>query len=802
MPIKLLKLLQFFLYFAVITCFLIGLHSYFYRVEVNYCEMTYMYEYPDYRPIPVSNSIQLKYPRYHLYFYCEGIGCDIYRKQTFNGMPVLFIVGNADSYRQVRSLASVAYRMGQNYNKQLDYFSIDFNEELSALFGGVLKQQTEFVIYSIQTILKLYQKQKSQVKPTHVILVGNSIGGLLARAIFVESANIFDPSTVQIIITQATPHQAPVINYDSYLVQFYQNVNNYWKREWNNTLKHVVLLSLAGGDRDLCSLHGLTDETRSIDVLTTAIPQVWTSTDHRCIVWCRQLVLTTTRALFELIKVGTNILDKSTMDIMSIFKQHFSPTLSDINADLLIPTGHISLDNPITLDKSVTEVKHGKKDYLIPLKNSNFYKIYIISNVVRSHWIYLTNEPLENNDNKWSITDITEWLLPIPPLYSNIKMMKINITDVSKKYDYILLRMTDHATTQIFQVKNNNDDERHIQFHSYGSTTYHFNSTGYVKLYIPNLTYLWQVYGVQLESSNCPTTKQRPLIHFHVPWSNEDVYNLVTLRDPSATRSSSASSSSSSLLSVPLTRNMLLKLHRPRLNFSKNDDYPSLELFLNVQCAYTLTITYSYLDILSQFIRYYIFLLPSFLFSVLCISLAIQIHFPTMKTYETMFLWSIHLPIAGALTIFDKLVIVLYPLRSSDLIIHLYATGYYFFLLPFVFYLLALTILAIVSYLFDRLCFDLIRYFCQNLFQMTYNELQRYQNSAKYVKILWFFILISCTLLISGSCGQIALCYIAFFHCLYCGYINRPLREILTTLFLFHLLLVSLNLSGFIVHIR
>lgn len=92
----------------------------------------------------------------------------------FLGSPVLFIVGNADSYRQVRSLGSVAYRMGEN-QKQLDYFSIDFNEELSALFGSVLEQQTEFVAHAIQQILSLYKKEKK------IILVGNSIGGLLSR---------------------------------------------------------------------------------------------------------------------------------------------------------------------------------------------------------------------------------------------------------------------------------------------------------------------------------------------------------------------------------------------------------------------------------------------------------------------------------------------------------------------------------------------------------------------------------------------------------------------------------------------
>jgi hypothetical protein len=57
---------------------------------------------------------------------------------------------------------------------------------------------------------------------------------------------------------------------------------------------------------DLCSLKGLADESRSIDVLTSAVPHVWTSTDHRCIVWCRQLVLSTTRALIEIVQEKTS----------------------------------------------------------------------------------------------------------------------------------------------------------------------------------------------------------------------------------------------------------------------------------------------------------------------------------------------------------------------------------------------------------------------------------------------------------------------------------------------------------------
>ena len=85
-------------------------------------------------------------------------------------------MGNADSHRQVRSLGSVAYRM-EGKQAHLDLFSINFNEEFSALFGSVLDQQTEFVAHTIRTILSLYKESRT------IILVGNSIGGLLSRMI-------------------------------------------------------------------------------------------------------------------------------------------------------------------------------------------------------------------------------------------------------------------------------------------------------------------------------------------------------------------------------------------------------------------------------------------------------------------------------------------------------------------------------------------------------------------------------------------------------------------------------------------
>jgi glycosylphosphatidylinositol deacylase len=68
-------------------------------------------------------------------------------------------------------------------------------------------------------------------------------------AVFLQPSDRFNPNTVRLIITQATPHQAPVIHADSYIIDFYSRVNKYWRNQWNKSLQHLVLVSLAGGDR-------------------------------------------------------------------------------------------------------------------------------------------------------------------------------------------------------------------------------------------------------------------------------------------------------------------------------------------------------------------------------------------------------------------------------------------------------------------------------------------------------------------------------------------------------------------------
>ena len=131
-------------------------------------------------------------PAYELFAYAEGEKMSgMFQKKTLpkGGIPVLFIPGNSGSAKQVRSLASVALRkaleMDKKYRTRFDFFAVDFDEELSALSGSVLKDQHEFVIKSIGHILGMYKKGAAG-SPRSVVLIGHSIGGVVAKSVFLR----------------------------------------------------------------------------------------------------------------------------------------------------------------------------------------------------------------------------------------------------------------------------------------------------------------------------------------------------------------------------------------------------------------------------------------------------------------------------------------------------------------------------------------------------------------------------------------------------------------------------------------
>ena len=69
----------------------------------------------------------------------------------------------------------------------------------------------------------LYLLQEQPDPPTSVVLVGHSMGGVVARALFTLPR--FNPRLVSLIITQASPHQAAVLTLDPYLLGMIQTAH-------------------------------------------------------------------------------------------------------------------------------------------------------------------------------------------------------------------------------------------------------------------------------------------------------------------------------------------------------------------------------------------------------------------------------------------------------------------------------------------------------------------------------------------------------------------------------------------------
>ncbi|KAJ1651125.1 GPI inositol deacylase [Dispira simplex] len=262
--------------------------------------------------------------KYTLYLYREG-GVDDLLDEPFR-IPVLFIPGHAGSYKQVRSVASVtAHKFDQDRtqfprqvyeqgNIGFDFFTLDLNEEFTALHGYSLLEQAEFVNDAIDYILSLYPETREKYHrlldpfdqgtipwalPQSVVVIGHSMGGVVARTA-VTLAN-HRPFSINTIITLASPHMAPPAALESYVGQLYEQNNDFWIRQFNtprnaSLLADMSIVSIAGGNldamvsSDLAFIDTSVPAHHGFTAFTTQIPGVWLSMDHLSILWCRQMV--------------------------------------------------------------------------------------------------------------------------------------------------------------------------------------------------------------------------------------------------------------------------------------------------------------------------------------------------------------------------------------------------------------------------------------------------------------------------------------------------------------------------------
>lgn len=295
--------------------------------------------------------------KYSLYLYREE-GIDEYTNDNIGlrGAPVLFIPGNAGSYKQVRSLSSEASRYYQgalrhDANKaqegvrSLDFFTLDFNEDLSAFHGQTLFDQAEYVNEAVAYILSLYHDSNRSKRephlpdPSSVILIGHSMGGIVARTVLVTPK--YQANSVNTIITMSTPHARPPVTFDVDIVSLYQSINDYWRESYqqrwasNNPLWHTTLISIAGGGRDTTvpsdytNIASLVPESHGFTVFSSTIPNVWTSMDHLAITWADQMRKVIIKSLYEVVDVRRAAQTKPRSERMKIFRKWFLTGLED-----------------------------------------------------------------------------------------------------------------------------------------------------------------------------------------------------------------------------------------------------------------------------------------------------------------------------------------------------------------------------------------------------------------------------------------------------------------------------------------
>lgn len=279
-----------------------------------------IYMYPSYARVTGFDTTHTKFAsKYNLFLYREQ-GKDKVPTEgdprLLDGIPVLFIPGNAGSYKQVRSIAAEAtniYHKNEErfQGRTLDFFAVHFNEDFTAFHGRTMLDQAEYLNDAVRFILSLYSESPNP--PTSVILVGHSMGGVVSR-VMLTLPNYVENS-VNTIITLAAPHAAAPATFDSDIMKIYGATDKFWRAGFETgessvstqRLEHVALISITGGlldtilPADYTTLDGLVPETNGFTMYTTGIPRVWTPIDHLAIVWCDQLRKAVASVLLDIV---------------------------------------------------------------------------------------------------------------------------------------------------------------------------------------------------------------------------------------------------------------------------------------------------------------------------------------------------------------------------------------------------------------------------------------------------------------------------------------------------------------------
>ncbi|ESN92178.1 hypothetical protein HELRODRAFT_181648 [Helobdella robusta] len=352
--------------------------------------------------IKLASSITDKFPNYKLFYY----GKEENDLRKLNGQPILFIPGHSGSHLDVAGLGSSLHRIIKKLKIttfHFDVFALDFNQELSGFYGGVIKPQTEFSQECIDQVLLLYSSRNNNIKPESVVIIGHHMGGIVARSLFLLAS--FDRSSVQTIVTLATPHIfPPVAVFDSVMASVYTNVNEYWAKKM---LDAVVFISIGGGVNNLIDRQ----QFAKVDKVVTELA----------------------RALYDTVDKKSNRISADASHVHSSFQYHFEknsgPVYQKMNYDLMT---NIEVSIPWKVKKKKTfkfvERNVSAASYVVMTMakvNAPNYGFLALTNIDDPSWVGACT--LNGKEVKCKqMGNFARYANLIPPTNLNIKMVMLN----------------------------------------------------------------------------------------------------------------------------------------------------------------------------------------------------------------------------------------------------------------------------------------------------------------------------------------------------------------------------------------
>ncbi|CAB4252468.1 similar to Saccharomyces cerevisiae YFL025C BST1 GPI inositol deacylase of the ER that negatively regulates COPII vesicle formation [Maudiozyma barnettii] len=415
--------------------------------DVPQCRSIYMY--PSYARIDgFSKQFTPLAQKYHLYLYREQDKDQEPMNNDhiqLNGVPVLFIPGNAGSFKQVRSIASACANLffdskdsiNNPTTQNIDFFTADFNEDFTAFHGQTMLDQAEYLNDAIAYILSLYEQSidgKTNTVPESVIIVAHSMGGIVARVMPTLQNHV--SGSVNSIITLSSPHAAAPVTFDGDILKIYKRTNDFWRNQFDDKesffSNNISLISITGAVQDnvlpadYAAVQDLLPIENGFTTYTTTIPGVWTPIDHLAIVWCKQLRLVISRLLLEMIdntvpsktKTLKERINISQRLLLSGFEQFYNNDLSEKSSHVYQP-GESTIDadhfNLVASDKPFINTKSTDS-----LKNTEPYIIYIPKDLANKfEFILMTSGKkaslrLCKNSIQIECISLTEDLLTVP----------------------------------------------------------------------------------------------------------------------------------------------------------------------------------------------------------------------------------------------------------------------------------------------------------------------------------------------------------------------------------------------------